>query len=105
MRPLLFASVCAVSVLPACAPSTPDDSTNVEAPNGISAQDGSPTEDTASPSAESSNESDEKLTQRISVGDKAPGFRLPDQTGKQRTLDELLANGKVALVFYRSADW
>jgi cytochrome oxidase Cu insertion factor (SCO1/SenC/PrrC family) len=41
----------------------------------------------------------------LKVGEKAPMFVLKDQGGKDRTLDELLKNGKVALVFYRSADW
>ena len=44
-------------------------------------------------------------TSRLAVGDQAPNFRLQDQTDTERTLDNLLANGKVALVFYRSADW
>ena len=34
-----------------------------------------------------------------------PKFALKDQQGKERSLDELLKKGKVALVFYRSADW
>ena len=34
-----------------------------------------------------------------------PAFTLKDQDGKDRSLDELLKKGKVALVFYRSADW
>lgn len=41
----------------------------------------------------------------LNVGAKAPGFTLKDQEGKERSLDELLRKGKVALVFYRSADW
>ena len=41
----------------------------------------------------------------VEVGAKAPGFTLKDQAGKDRPLAELLARGKVALVFYRSADW
>jgi cytochrome oxidase Cu insertion factor (SCO1/SenC/PrrC family) len=41
----------------------------------------------------------------LKVGSRAPTFTLKDQTGKERTLDELLTKGKVALVFYRSADW
>ena len=32
-------------------------------------------------------------------------FTLKDQEGKARRLDEFLGKGKVALVFYRSADW
>ncbi len=39
------------------------------------------------------------------VGAKAPKFSLSDQEGKNRSLDEILKQGKVALVFYRSADW
>lgn len=46
-----------------------------------------------------------ELNARIAVGDKAPSFRLADQHGNERSLDELLAVSKVALVFFRSADW
>jgi cytochrome oxidase Cu insertion factor (SCO1/SenC/PrrC family) len=41
----------------------------------------------------------------LKVGEKAPKFTLKDQEGKERSLDDLLKKGKVALVFYRSADW
>jgi cytochrome oxidase Cu insertion factor (SCO1/SenC/PrrC family) len=41
----------------------------------------------------------------LKVGETAPKFTLKDQEGHQRSLDEFLKNGKVALVFYRSADW
>ncbi len=41
----------------------------------------------------------------LAVGEKAPKFTLKDQDGKERSLDEFLGKGKVALVFYRSADW
>jgi cytochrome oxidase Cu insertion factor (SCO1/SenC/PrrC family) len=41
----------------------------------------------------------------LKVGENAPGFVLKDQEGKDRSLDEFLKKGKVALVFYRSADW
>ena len=41
----------------------------------------------------------------LEVGAKAPKFTLKDQEGKERSLDEFLTKGKVALVFYRSADW
>lgn len=41
----------------------------------------------------------------LNVGEKAPRFTLRDQQGKERSLDDLLKKGKVALVFYRSADW
>jgi cytochrome oxidase Cu insertion factor (SCO1/SenC/PrrC family) len=41
----------------------------------------------------------------LKVGEKAPAFTLKDQAGKERTLDEFVKRGKVALVFYRSAAW
>jgi hypothetical protein len=41
----------------------------------------------------------------LQVGSRAPKFSLKDQAGRIRTLDGLLEQGKVALVFYRSADW
>lgn len=46
----------------------------------------------------------EELT-GLKVGAKAPRFTLKDQAGQDRPLDEFLGKGKVALVFYRSADW
>jgi cytochrome oxidase Cu insertion factor (SCO1/SenC/PrrC family) len=41
----------------------------------------------------------------LKVETKAPAFTLKDQNGKERTLEEFLKKGKVALVFYRSASW
>jgi cytochrome oxidase Cu insertion factor (SCO1/SenC/PrrC family) len=41
----------------------------------------------------------------LKVDSKAPKFTIKDQEGKERSLDEFLGKGKVALVFYRSADW
>ncbi len=41
----------------------------------------------------------------IKVGEKAPAFKLKDQTGTERELAALLKDGPVALVFYRSASW
>jgi cytochrome oxidase Cu insertion factor (SCO1/SenC/PrrC family) len=41
----------------------------------------------------------------LRVGEKAPKFALKDQAGRERSLDEFLQKGKLALVFYRSADW
>ena len=41
----------------------------------------------------------------LKAGASAPKFTLKDQDGKDRTLDEFVAKGNVALVFYRSADW
>ncbi len=55
----------------------------------------------ARPEAETRSEAQPGLL----VGAKAPKFTLRDQEGKDRSLDEILKKGKVALVFYRSADW
>jgi hypothetical protein len=41
----------------------------------------------------------------LPVGSKAPAFALKDQKSEERTLEHFLKNGKVALVFYRSAKW
>jgi cytochrome oxidase Cu insertion factor (SCO1/SenC/PrrC family) len=41
----------------------------------------------------------------LAVGAKAPAFTLKDQKGEERTLDNYLKNGNVALVFFRSAKW
>jgi cytochrome oxidase Cu insertion factor (SCO1/SenC/PrrC family) len=46
----------------------------------------------------------EELT-GLKVGEPAPKFTLKDQEGRERSVDEFLSKGKVALVFYRSADW
>ncbi|HEY7075293.1 MAG TPA: peroxiredoxin-like family protein [Solirubrobacteraceae bacterium] len=37
----------------------------------------------------------------LDVGDRAPGFRLPDAGGGEVALDDLLVEGPVVLVFYR----
>ena len=44
-------------------------------------------------------------TPGLAIGAKAPLFELKDQHGRVRALADLLADGAVALVFYRSADW
>jgi peroxiredoxin len=41
----------------------------------------------------------------LAVGGKAPGFTLPDQTGRSRTLASLQGRNGLLLVFVRSADW
>jgi cytochrome oxidase Cu insertion factor (SCO1/SenC/PrrC family) len=41
----------------------------------------------------------------LAVGEKAPEFELTDQKGEAHTLSSLLSRGKLAIVFYRSADW
>jgi len=41
----------------------------------------------------------------LKVGEKAPEFKLKDQTGQERSLAALLKDGNVALVFFRSAGW
>ena len=41
----------------------------------------------------------------LRVGATAPAFELPDQNGETRSLASLLGSGKLAVVFFRSADW
>jgi hypothetical protein len=41
----------------------------------------------------------------LAVGSQAPEVKATDHTGQLRVLSELLREGPVALVFYRSADW
>jgi cytochrome oxidase Cu insertion factor (SCO1/SenC/PrrC family) len=41
----------------------------------------------------------------LKAGEKAPEFKLKDQSGEERTLSTMLKDGPVALVFYRSASW
>jgi hypothetical protein len=41
----------------------------------------------------------------LAVGDKAMPFKLKDQAGDERSLDDLRKKGPVAVVFYRSAKW
>ena len=43
--------------------------------------------------------------ERVTVGQKAPTFQLNDHNGQEQTLEALLAEGPIALVFYRSASW
>jgi peroxiredoxin len=39
------------------------------------------------------------------VGEKVPDFNLPDQLGKQRTLQSVMGPKGAMVVFFRSADW
>ena len=39
------------------------------------------------------------------VGERVPGFSLPDQNGQIRTLESILGPNGALLLFYRSADW
>ena len=41
----------------------------------------------------------------IDVGEKAPDFTLKDQNGTEHSLSDLLKEGQVALMFFRSANW
>lgn len=41
----------------------------------------------------------------LPLGASAPDFALVDQRGDIVTLPSLLARGKLAVVFFRSADW
>ena len=48
---------------------------------------------------------DMAATPGLAVGTKAPDFTLKNAAGDDVALSALLKKGKVALVFYRSADW
>ena len=39
------------------------------------------------------------------VGERVPGFSLPDQNGRIQTLDSILGPNGALLLFHRSADW
>jgi hypothetical protein len=39
------------------------------------------------------------------IGKTAPSCTLVDQAGAERSLTSLLGRGKLAVVFFRSADW
>ena len=41
----------------------------------------------------------------LPIGTKAPAFELVDQSGATRSFESLGSRGKLAIVFYRSADW
>jgi len=41
----------------------------------------------------------------LAIGSRAPAFELSDQNGARHSLDSLLARGRLAIVFYRSAVW
>ena len=41
----------------------------------------------------------------LPVGASAPEFTLQDQRGNPRSLEALRGGGKLAIVFFRSADW
>lgn len=41
----------------------------------------------------------------IAVGKAAPPFKLNDTSGSAKSLHDYLAEGPVALVFFRSGDW
>jgi cytochrome oxidase Cu insertion factor (SCO1/SenC/PrrC family) len=56
-------------------------------------------------SQDKENPTSERDQPGLKVGEKAPKFKLKDQDGNERSLDDLLKKRKVALVFYRSADW
>ena len=43
------------------------------------------------------------MTDRLNVGDKVDDFTVPDETGTERSLTELLAEGPVVLFFYPAA--
>jgi hypothetical protein len=43
--------------------------------------------------------------EKLGVGGKAPSLELQDQSGKLRSIDELVKDRNIAVVFHRSASW
>jgi hypothetical protein len=87
---------------------TTDQTTQAESPDAgttPSTEQEDSTAQTETPPAPAETEEPTNSGPGLAIGTKAPAFALPDQHGETRTLDELLKGGKVALVFYRSADW
>jgi hypothetical protein len=41
----------------------------------------------------------------METGEKAPGFRLKDQFGREQSNDTLRGTNGTVLLFFRSADW
>ncbi|MFC1607583.1 hypothetical protein ACFL47_06385 [Candidatus Latescibacterota bacterium] len=41
----------------------------------------------------------------LKVGENIPGFKLPDQSGKIRTFDDLCGPKGLIFIFHRSANW
>jgi hypothetical protein len=39
------------------------------------------------------------------IGEKVPDFKLPDQNGREHSLEQLMGPNGLLLVFVRSADW
>ena len=66
---------------------------------------GSAQEKTAPTSPKKSEKAAPPEMTGLEVGKQAPLFTLKNQDGKDVELRDLLKQGPVALVFYRSADW
>jgi hypothetical protein len=97
--------VSAIGLSAGCSPTDAPESEAVEAqPN---AEASSPAEPVTEQGVERPTTAGPVMDENsgIAVGQKAPSFRLKDQNGKVQSLDEFAAQGNVALVFYRSADW
>ena len=104
IKMLLFALVAGVFWMPACDQSetTTTQSQDDEVAATVKQTDAA---SEAQQPAEQSPPVEQAPPKRIAVGDQAPAFQLRDQNGDEVSLSDLLAAGKVALVFYRSAHW
>ena len=56
-------------------------------------------------SAGLSGQAAEEFEKGLAIGTAAPEFTLKDQNGKDRSLEDLRKEGRIALVFHRSAKW
>lgn len=59
----------------------------------------------AMPGAQSPPAAADPVTAGLRVGDRAPGFALPDQNGRRVSLADLTRSKGSMIVFYRSAVW
>ena len=95
---------CGLLLLAACTPEPATDP-DVPPPTSTSDDDSTPEAGTDGASATTPAAAPEPRDTPLAVGDPAPDFQLPDQQGQLQSLSDLRNQGKVALVFYRSADW
>ena len=118
---------CVIALLVGCGGSDPVDKKTADAtPKESASNDKGPIEDKspATPSTKGDPKSGDPksvgqtpatqpTTDSVAPDEKGLGvaigetisFKLKDQDGKERTLTEIAGDGRLALVFHRSADW
>ena len=101
---LLFCS-CSKSEPPGDDSSTSGEVTEQSVENSAAETQKEQNKQEESPKTVETQEPDASAGPGIKVGEKAPAFKLKDQHGGEQSLEDLVKQGSVALVFYRSADW